>query len=240
MYPDDCIQSIIPNSTEWWISNEGRKLCRGALVLAFIPHIDQIPYSFEPIGRNNADEHGEARVKVTPLKVDQPLKQTKLPVAAMPLYKGEVWAAYRAKVRPCLVLGSTDSPTVDKKLTQGMPKYMTTPTLLVAPHYGADKDGTRSGYNPEFVERIRHCEYPQFVWNPLPIAGGPKESILRLDQVQPIGMHYNSYRVLDLRLSDDALAVVDELIQWVISGGVPEGGHIASYRELIEQTFTAQ
>lgn len=133
--------------------------------------------------QHDSDEHGEARVKVTPLKVDQPLKQTYLPVAAMPLHRGEVWAAYRAKVRPCLVLGSTDAPPVDKQLTMGMPKYMTAPMLLVAPHYGADKDGARTGYNPEFIERIRHCEYPQFVWNPLPILGGPKESILRLDQI---------------------------------------------------------
>ena len=117
-----------------------------------------------------------------------------------------------------------------------MPKYMTAPTILVAPHYGVDRNGSRAGYNREFVERIRHCEYPQFVWNPLP-NGGPKESILRLDQLQPIGAHYNSHSVLEFRLSDDALSVVDELIQWLVWGGVPEDGDIAAYRELIEETF---
>jgi hypothetical protein len=30
---------------------------------------------------------------------------------------------------------------------------------------------------------------------------------------------------------------MDELLQWLIWGGVPEGGNIASYRELIEATF---
>ena len=117
-----------------------------------------------------------------------------------------------------------------------MPKYMTAPTILVAPHYGVDRNGRRAGYNAEFVERIRHCEYPQFVWNPLPTVG-PKESILRLDQLQPIGAHYKSHRVTEFRLSDDALSVVDELIQWLVWGGVPRGGHIAAYRELIEDTF---
>ena len=63
------------------------------------------------------------------------------------------------------------------------------------------------------------------------------ESILRLDQLQPIGAHYKSHRVTEFRLSDDALSVVDELIQWLVWGGVPEGGHIAAYREIIEDTF---
>ncbi len=237
MYPDDCIQSIIATPEEWWSKNDERKLGRGALIFAFVPHVDQLPYAFVPIGRNKANEHGEARVKVAPLKVDQALKQTELPVAAMPLHRGEVWAAYRAKVRPCLVLGSIDAPVVDKKLIKGMPKYLTARTILVAPHYGADKDGTRAGYNTEFVERIRHCEYPQFVWNPLPIKGGPNESILRLDQLQPIGAHYASHRVTEFQLSEDALGVIDELLQWLVWGGVPEGGHIASYRELIEEVI---
>ena len=235
MYPDDCVQSIIATPDEWWTKNDGGKLCRGALIFAFVPHVDQVPYAFEPVARNKADEHKEARVRVSPLKVDQPLKQTELPVAAMPLHGGEVWTAYRAKVRPCLVLGSTDAPTVDRKLVKGMPNYLTARTILIAPHYGVDQDGSRAGYNTEFVERIRHCEYPQFVWNPLPTKGGPNESVLRMDQLQPIGAHYNSHRVTEYKLSDDAIDVMDELLQWVLWGGVPEGGQIASYRELIEE-----
>lgn len=237
MYPDDCVQSVIANPDQWWVENADGKLRRGSLIFAFAPHVDQTPYGFEPIGRNKADEHSEARLKVSPLKVDQPLKQTELPVAAMPLYGNEIWVANRAKVRPCLVLGSIDSPVVDARLSRGMPNHLTAPTLLVAPHYGVDKDGTRAGYNSQFVERVRHCEYPQFVWNPLPLKNGPSESILRLDQLQPIGAHYASYRLTEHQLSDDALAVVDEMIQWTVWGGVPEGGHIATYRELIEEVM---
>lgn len=236
MYPDDCIQSTIAKPEEWWVKADKPHLCRGALIFAFIPHVDQTPYGFEPVGRSDPTEHKEARVRVSPLKVDQPLKQTELPVAAMPLHRNEVWAAYRAKARPCLVLG-TMAPSVNAELVKGMPKYVTAPTVLVAPHYGADRDGTRAGYNEKFVERIRHCEYPQFVWSPLPLKGAPKESILRLDQLQPLGAHYHSHRITEFRLSDDALAVVDELFQWQVWGGVPSGGHVASFREIIEETF---
>ncbi|MFI0460061.1 MAG: hypothetical protein ACH254_20945, partial [Candidatus Thiodiazotropha endolucinida] len=194
-----------------------------------------VPYTFEPVGRTNSEEHNRADVKVTPLKVDQPLKRVNLPVAAMTLHAGEVWAAYRAKKRPCLVLGS-ETPEVDKSVTRGMPKVSSAPTVLVAPYYGADQDGKRAGYKPEFVERIRHCDYPQFLWDQLPISGA-NESILRLDHTQPIGTHHNSYKLSEYRLSEEAMEIIDELIEWVVWGGVDEDSYVAMYRQTIEETF---
>src|ERR1044071_1443043 len=95
-FPDDCIQSL-KGADGWWVANERHELCRGALIISFVPHVDQVPYTLEPIGRTHGTEHARADVKVAPLKVDQPLKQTALPVAAMPLHGNEVWAVYRAK-----------------------------------------------------------------------------------------------------------------------------------------------
>ena len=234
MYPKDCVQSILSNS-DWWEKNEDRKLCRGAIVIAFALHFDQTPLTFEPIGRADAERHDEAKIKVGPLKVDQPLKKTNLPVAAMPQHGSEVWVANRAKRRPCLVVGSA-SKSVNSGLTKGMPNNSTAPTIHVAPYYGVDRDGTRVGYKPEFVERVRHCEYPQFLWDCLPIKG-PKESILRLDHIQPIGAHYHSYKVSEYKLSEDALMIVDELITNLVWGGVDEESLIALYRQEIEDTF---
>jgi hypothetical protein len=117
-----------------------------------------------------------------------------------------------------------------------MPNKATAPTALVAPYYGVDRDGKRSGYRPEFVERVRHCEYPQFLWDRLPI-GGPEESMLRLDHIQPIGTHYKAYKQTGYKLSDDALEIVDDLIEWVVWGGVKEDSLVAMYRQEIERTF---
>ncbi len=234
-YPDDCIQAL-KGADAWWIANDKYEICRGALITSFIPHIDQVPYTFEPLGRTNATEHQRADVKVTPLKVDQPLKQTALPVAAMPLHGGEVWAAYRAKRRPCLVIGE-ECPTVDKALTRGMPNHSSAPTILVAPFYGVDRDGSRAGFNPAFVERIRHCEYPQFLWDMLPLDKGPDESILRLDQVQPIGRHHHSHKVYAYRLSEAALDVIDGMLEWQLRGGVPEGHDLLMFQDLMRQEF---
>ena len=234
MYPEDCVQSII-QPDDWWTSNTDRVLCRGALVFAFIPHVDQVPYTFEPVARTEAARHDSATIQVAPLRVGQPLRRTDLPVAAMPLHSGEVWSAYRAKTRPCLIAGSAP-PRVDPALTTGMARYSTAPTLLAAPYYGATRDGRRGGYNPAFVERIRHCDYPQFLWDQLPISGA-EESILRLDHLQPIGNHHNAYRLSEYKLSDDALEVVDELFRLLIWGEIPEDSLIAMYREEILSTF---
>ena len=236
MYPENCLQSFIQPS-DWWTENNEKTLCRGALVFAFAPHIDQVPYTFESLGRKEAAQHGSARVKVTPLRVNQPLKRTDLPVAAMPLYAGEVWAAYRAKKRPCLVVGTT-SRFVDRELTIGMARHSTAPTVLAAPYYGATRDGKRGGYSAKFVERVQYCEYSQFLWDCLPISRKTQESILRLDHLQPIGAHHDSYQLTEYKLSSDALEVVDELLQWLIWGGVQEDSLVAMYRAEIESTFS--
>src|SRR5207245_1659934 len=68
------------------------------------------------------------------------------------------------------------------------------------PFYGADAGGTRSGWHPPFVERIRRAEYPQYVWDKLPITGAT-ESILRLDHVFALGADPAGYYHYPFQLS---------------------------------------
>ncbi|WP_424948086.1 hypothetical protein [Candidatus Spongiihabitans sp.] len=232
-YPDDSIQACVDK--DWWISKDNNSLCRGTLVFAFVPHVDQTPYTLEPVGRKNPTQHSSAELQVKPLNIQSSRPLPSLPVAAMPLYHGELWAAYRAKKRPCIVL-SDESPLIDKNLIRGAPKRNTAPTVLVAPYYGVGRNNRRSGYNPAFIERVRHCEYPQFFWDQLPIDG-PKESLLRLDHLQPIGTHYQSYQSSSFKLNNTAMEVLDEMLQWLIYGGVHEDSLIALYRKEIEDSF---
>jgi hypothetical protein len=127
-----------------------------------------------------------------------------------------------------------DHPAVDSALVRGMPKNSTAATMLVAPYYGAGRHGHRAGYRPEFVERVRHCEYPQFVWDYLPFPGG-EESILRLDHLQPVGAHYAAYKLSGFRLSETAMEVIDEILSWLVWGGVPPDSLVALYRQEIEE-----
>ncbi|QAB14440.1 hypothetical protein [Hydrogenovibrio thermophilus] len=233
-YPDDCIQNL---SNNWWIDHPEKNLVRGALIKAFIPHVDHRPYSFEPIGRTNATDHSGADIVIKPLSVGQKFKASSLPVAAMTKPDSEIWAAYRAKRRYCLVIGNANPVDIDKKLTQGKPNHSTSPTVLVSPYYGASKKDSRAGYSEAFVERVKHCEYPQFQWDHLPIKNG-ESSILRLDHTQAIGAHSMSYEFTGYKLSDEALEILDDHFSWLVYGGAPENSLLHDFRSLIEETIT--
>lgn len=112
-----------------------------------------------------------------------------------------------------------------------MANWQTAPTILVAPYYGATGGSKRGGFNPEFLDRVRRGEYPQCMWDSLPLGGSTAESILRLDHIQPIGRHYNSYELTDYRLSDTAVEILDEWVGWVLTGTLDPQGALYMIRE---------
>ncbi len=233
MYRTDSVQNIV---TSWWEKNNSNELKKGSLIFAFVPHVDQVPITLTPKGRQEAEQHNKATINITPLRIKDRRPINKLPVAALSLNEGELWTAYRAKKRPCLVL-SAEQPRVDNKLRRDMPKKLTSPTILVAPYYGADKDGKRSGYNSELIERIRHAEYPQFLLDRLPI-GGPKESILRFDHIQPVGLHYYAYEHSGYSLSAEAVElIIDDWLIWLFFGGLPSDSLLLDYQQYILSTY---
>ncbi len=235
MFPEDSLQNLLSDPETWWVQNKEQKPCRGALAYAFLPYTDQIPYGFTPKGRSNPKEHSKAEITVEPLKINQPVEKINLPVAAMLLSKNEVWAAYRAKKRPCLILGASNAQ-IEKALTKGKPNHATAPTYIIAPYYGIQQNVNRSGYSAQFVERVRHCEYPQFFWDKLP-KSGTEESLLRLDHIQPIGAHYQAFNISPYKLSDEALELIDEMLKWLIQESIEEDGGLSIFKALMEETF---
>ena len=232
-FPTDSIQFLVDS---WWEDCGKDVLKRGALIEAFVPHVDQIPNTLIPVGRKEAGEHSKAIIEIAPLRISAPRSKATLPVAALSIPENEVWTAYRAKKRFCLVIG-TKQPYVEDVLRRDMPKKSTSPTLLVAPYYGADRDGKRAGYNPELVDRIRHAEYPQFMLDCLPISG-TKQSILRLDHIQPVGLHYHAYEHSGFCLSDEAVELIlDDWLQWLFYGGLPENSLILDYQKEIMAAY---
>jgi hypothetical protein len=234
MYPADSVQNIV---TSWWEEGDKKELKRGTLVYAFVPHVDQVPITLIPKGRKDAKQHDKAVINITPLRINDHRPREALPVAALSLNDGELWTAYRAKKRPCLVIG-TEQPDVDNALRRNMPKKLTSPTILVAPYYGADKDGKRAGYNPQLVERIKHAEYPQFLLDQLPIGGGPKESILRFDHIQPIGLHYYAYEHSGYCLSDEAVELIlNDWLKWLFYGGLSPDSFLLDFQKEIVSIY---
>lgn len=195
----------------------------------FIPHVDQIPYTLEPIGRKEATVHDKAYFSIEPLRIGKRPSSHKLPVAALPLYGKEVFTVHRTKKRPAIII-SEGGAEVASHLRIGKPKWQTSPTVIVVPYYGADEGYTRAGFNPEFIKRVQRCEYPQYVWDKLPISGS-SESILRLDHLQPVGRHHDSVEFTKYILSAQAIAILDDWLEWLIEGEFSEDNALGGIRD---------
>jgi len=104
-----------------------------------------------------------------------------LPVSAMPLYDSEIFCVYHTKKRPAIII-SKGGAFVEKGLTKGKSKWRTDRTILLVPSYSV-----REAFSEEFCDRVRRCEYAQFMWDDLPIGGTEKGSVIRFDHLQPAG-----------------------------------------------------
>ncbi len=226
MYPDDSVQHYV---SEWWIGEESRTLQRGRLVKAFVPYFGLELRRMVLEGRAEARAHERALFRVEPFAMGQPLPPGDLPVAGMPRARGEDYFAVKGKYRPALVI-SAGGPDLPPELRVGIPRRHTLPAVLLAPYFGADRDGTRGGYKPEFVERVRRAEYPHFCWDQLPIAG-PKESLLRLDYTFPIPREFGAFELLPFRLSAEALAIMDDWLSWLFTETLDGDSDLAFIRE---------
>ncbi|MGD2015283.1 MAG: hypothetical protein PVG84_16140 [Desulfobacterales bacterium] len=232
-YPDDCVQGIIEPEKSWWVECEGHENRRGRLVWAFIPHVGQMPCTLIPVERgDDPTQHKVAKVRIEPTDIKSLVRYPKLPIPSLPHRKNEVRTVYLAKKRPALII-SGGGPWIQKELIKDKPNWQTYPSVIVAPYYGAGESGYRSGYNPVFMTRVRHCEYPQFVWDKLPIGSGPKESIMRLDHMQPIPRNQNSIEFTSHCLRESALLILDEWIEWLITGNLEKDGSLCETRDFL-------
>jgi hypothetical protein len=191
------------------------------------------PYRLVATGRgDNPRQHQTAEFKLEEFRVgDPPPDESLLPVAALPVHPGESRIVRRGKVRPALVV-ATGGPPVPKELRRSAASWQSNQTLLVAPFYGGAADGTRGGWNPQFVQRIQRAEYPQYLWDVLPI-GGSDGSILRLDHVFPVGLDPANWRLTDFKLSPAALEMVDEWLMWHVTGGLVEDSALDCARKVL-------
>lgn len=119
-------------------------------------------------------------------------------------------------------------PLIEKELTRDISKSRTVPTVLVAPSYGADV-----GYRKEFIERVKRCEYPQFIWDYLPIGGKERGSIIRLDHIQPVVRSTRSIESTRYCLSEKAMAFVMQWVDWLVSGRMDQDSSLCQTRDFL-------
>ena len=225
MYPDDCIQTY---TSGWWTTDTARTIVRGRLVWALVPYAEMKPYRLVPIGRGTSPtQHASAEFRIETFRVgDPPRGITALPVAALPVRDGETLMVQRVKRRPALVV-CTGGNVIPAGMRLGSSKWQYAPTITVAPYYGSQAAGARGGWPGEFVDRIRRCEYPQYMWDQLPLG---EASILRLDHLFAIGADPANYQVTDHVLSSEALDLLDEWFSWLHTGELEPAGGLAYAR----------
>ncbi|MDY6905590.1 MAG: hypothetical protein SWH61_13000 [Thermodesulfobacteriota bacterium] len=231
-YPDVCLQNIVDFSP-WWEEYNGPEYRPGRLVWAFLPYVDQVPLVLKHTGRGGEDgtEHYHLKSDLEYFNVKDSNTYISLPAAALPQKNKEVRFIYRAKCRPAIII-SKSGKQVDSELKKGMASYQTAPMILVAPSFGVDSE-MRSGYKPELVDRIRRCEYPQFLWDMLPINSRTQESLFRLDQIQPVGKTTRSIKFTDYCLSVEALQLIYVQIEWLCTGQVSADANFNKYRDFL-------
>jgi hypothetical protein len=190
------------------------------LLWTVVPYPEQKPSRLVAADRGeDARQHERASYRIEEFRVGEPLRGIgALPVAALPIRAGESYVVRRGKRRPAICL-STGGDQVPIQLAQGRNRWQRQQAVLVAPYYGATPGSGRGGWPAEFVERIRHAEYPQYIWEELPIRGA-EQSILWLAHLFAVGADPSNFEVEKWRLSDAALALLDEWLAWLFTGSL--------------------
>lgn len=233
-YSGDRIQDLID---EWWVKDEEPGFSAGKLIWAYMPYVDMIPYILIPEGRTgDSTQHHLANFRIEQLRISTTYNRTDdLPVAGLPINKGEIRKVSRAKKRPAVILASNGND-LGKKISTGMPTWQKGSTVIAAPFYGVDRSGTRGGFREDFVKKIYEGEYPQFMMDSLPFTG-TNESVLYFNHMQALGKHHETIERTGFRLSDDALEILNQWVSWFMSGGVEEDTALALFKDLNENLF---
>lgn len=226
-YPSDSIQSIV----DWWEPQDPKRITRGSLLRALVPYHYGSPTRLEAERQpRTPGDHERVQFSLKPFTVSTAPPAQKLPVAAIPHWDDVSWKIAAVKPRPVIVIAQTQVK-VDAALRKGSPNYQHQDCFLVAPYFGADQNGARAGFRPELVDKIRHCTYPHLLWDSLPHKTSTPNSILRLDQLQPMVNHYQYHLHTGFRLGDDAMDILDEFLRWHLTGVLDPGSIIHDLRK---------
>ena len=172
----------------------------------------------------------QATYRMEEFKWRAPRPTSSLPVAAMPSRPNEDRIVRRGKWRPCLILANTGVP-VDSALAPKK-RWQTKLARLLVPYYSANGSASRGGWPEPFVARIRHCGYPQYFWDSLPLNSSPEGSILRFDHAFAIGHDPTHVEQTRCRLSQDALAVMHDWFAWYVTGRLGSNSIISTAQDL--------
>jgi hypothetical protein len=114
-------------------------------------------------------------------------------------------------------------------------------SILVVPIFGIEKPDRPLGFPPIMTARIKALMYNQFFYCPkTPPGMTPIEGVARLDRIQVIfPVQRASYNPLPIRLSDDALPILMNLLrEWLrVKGTSEDETYLRELKELLKETL---
>lgn len=138
----------------------------------------------------------------------------------------EEFVVTRAKVRP-VILMSTATPVRQVQHVRGGGRVHR-PLAIVIPVFSlVDRFTGNAKYDPQFVERMRLLEFPEFLYLPSHAGTLPVSSYARLAEAQAVYEPHLDPR--DLRLSDELLRIAQGQFRFLVSQVY--AGPFAAYRE---------
>lgn len=223
--PTDSIQAQIGGA--WWTTDKTKDYRPGRLVHTWVPYIDVVPQQLRPVGRVDPHGHAQAEAEMIPFRISQRHPPPSVPVAGLTLRDGEYAVVQKGKVRPALVIRAQPAAP---PAAAGDAKWLHVASLLVAPFFGADRDGMRAGVAPDLLDQVRWLKWPQFLWDQLPVSGS-SVSLLRLDRAFTVGRHQDSVSWTEHVLSANAIEFVQQQFVWLNSGVIVEGSVLQMARD---------
>ena len=229
-YPEDAIQAYVDR---WWEpAPASGGLRRGTLISCTIPHIAQVGTELEIVGPAGRRRPNAVEALVKPLDRGQPIAQPDPPSAALYTREDERWGLYKVKERPAILVADLPPEVDPNSLPEGSELPHVAPTLLVAPAYGI---GGEAGFPSALADRARRGQYPQYIWDLFPLADGPREVIVRLDQIQAVGRSPQHFVQTPWRLSDEALEVFEDWLTWMRTGTLDPDGTLKTVQDMLRE-----
>ncbi|MBL0211355.1 MAG: hypothetical protein IPQ13_10660 [Holophagaceae bacterium] len=227
-FPELSVQALA-GSEYWWIREANPSVMRGSVVWVLVPfhtgmHV-RLVVQRKP---NEPNDHFAAKlITAEQYTLTSPDVPQDLPIAMLPSVEDGHYTLRVVKKRPALVLG-LPGQDIPHNLVQGKPHSRTVPCIQVAPYYTVVKPGELPRYSAELLEMVQRLRFSQFFYEELPIPGG-FPSILRFDQIQSVpAKERDFYEKTPWRLSGHAMAIIDEILETHLWGGIPEKGILAT------------
>ncbi|MBW2035190.1 MAG: hypothetical protein JRI94_16715 [Deltaproteobacteria bacterium] len=206
------------------------------------PQPDIIPQILEA-QRADPTEHNITNFTIRNVRETDFQRKDELPLYRLRLRLNEELIIQKAKRRVAIVLPASNTifDDVIPLLKSKSKRHLQQNSILVVPIFGIEKPEHPQGFPPIMTARIKALMYNQFFYCPKTPSGiTPIEGVARLDRIQVVFLgHRASYKPLSIRLSDDAIPILMNLLRaWVrIKGTTEDEKYLKELRELLKETL---